>query len=293
MDKQTFLSNGGLDFTVSKVKMHTYNTLHADDYTETPFFATVNDQTGQALGPVRSKYTVKQNAELLDVILSKIGEGNYDLEQSKCGTFNHGRKVFFFIKHVHDTDWSQETASSYVYALSSHDGSQRLTFGIANQIHSCSNMFGVLMADKENNHTIKHTKGIESINENNELDSLIKRNLSGVASIMNKMQEVSYDQEIAEKIFDLIANTNTKRVFSTTKEKRRILEVCTQTERSQKGNTYYGLFNGVTRYLTHHTKVEGTTKDRLTYNIAGEGAKISSKVLKILVNDMRDKGCLN
>ena len=67
MNKQTFLANGGLDFTVSKVKMHTYNTLHADDYTETPFFATVNDQTGQALGPVRSAYTVKQNYELLEV----------------------------------------------------------------------------------------------------------------------------------------------------------------------------------------------------------------------------------
>ncbi len=161
MNRQEFLVSGKLDFTVSKQTMYTQSDI--TDYKETPFFATVNNTTGEALGPVRNAYTVKQNSELLDVVLNKIGEGKYNLNESKCGVFNHGRKVYFFIKTTHQSDWGQEKADTYVYALSSHDGSQKLVFGVCNQIHSCSNMFGTLMNDKDKNHIIKHTKSISDI----------------------------------------------------------------------------------------------------------------------------------
>jgi hypothetical protein len=291
MNRQEFLANGGLDFTVSKRKM-LYEGIYDGTY-NTPFFCTVNDMSAEALGPVRGAYTVKQNAELLDIVLDKIGEGNYDLSKSTCGAFNHGRKVFFFIKHSYDTSWQQEPAESYVYALSSHDGSQRLTFGVANRIHSCSNMFGLLMNDKENNHTIKHTKGINSLSKNKEIDNLIKRNLSGIASIMKKMQGTDIDQVVCDKIKSLIANIDTKRVNTSTKDKRKLLENCIYEEYQNKGRTYYGFFNGITNYLTHFATKERNEIESITYNIAGEGSKVSSKALNMIVNNMKERGCLN
>ena len=110
---------------------------------------------------------------------------------------------------------------------------------------------------------------------------------------MNKMQGVTPSEEVKEKIFNLIANTSVKRPTSTIKEKRKVLETCTVNEIAEKGDTYYGLFNGVTNYLTHHAKHEASNDEVLTYNIAGAGAKISSKALNMIVNDMRERGCLN
>ena len=289
MNRQDFLESGKLDFTVSKQKMYTIT----EDQTanETPFFATVNNTTGEALGPVRSAYTVKQNHELLDVVLNKIGEGKYDLEESKCGVFNHGRKVYFFIKTTHQADWGQEKADTYVYALSSHDGSQKLVFGVCNQIHSCANMFGVLMNDKDKNHIIKHTKSISDIEESNTLDEMIRNNITGIANLMKTMQrhEILISDEIVGDVMDLVANSKNKRKTAIYHERRELLSNSIVGEFREKGHTYYGLFNGITHYLTHSNKSEDSVMD----NIAGKASEVSKDAVQLIIKHMKDRGCLN
>lgn len=287
--RDLFLMTWGLDFNVSKRKLHLYNTKYGDDYNSTEFYCTVNDKTKEALGPVRSRYTVKQNTDLLDLVLDKIGEGNYDLENSKGGTFDKGRKVFFFIKYNMKTDWGQEEADSFVYALSSHDGSLRLTFGISNMIHSCSNMFGLLMQDKDNNHVIKHTKKIDDLKNNKSLDNLIKSNLLGVSSLMKKMQsvEVKYHSVIADKVMNLISDSNLKRKTAVHYKRRELIESAVNAEMNEKGSTAYGLFNGLTNYLTHSGEVS-----EVDY-LYGSSSKITTKALELIVNHMKDTGCLN
>ena len=289
MTKERFLINGALNFTVSKVPLHTYNTKYEDDYNKTSFFATVNDLTGEALGSVKSAYTVMQNKDLLDLLLEKIGEDNYDLQDSKCGTFDKGRKVYMFIRYKKiDADWGQEVANCYVYALSSHDGSQRLTFGIANKIHSCSNMFGLLMNDKENNHIAKHFSGAKE-RAAVSLEPLIESNVKGLASLMRTMQEhnISKHDSFVNDVLDLIADSSLKRKTSKWKERRDAALLSIHDEMEQKGDTYYGLFNGITNYLTHKANL------RLVHNLTGKGSKISNKALQMIVKQMRETGCLN
>ena len=289
MNKEELLVSGGLDFTVSKKKM-LYESVDESTF-NTPFFCTVNDTTKEALGPVRSAYTVKQNSELLDVVLNKIGEGKYDLEESKCGVFNHGRKVYFFIKTTHQADWGQEKADTYVYALSSHDGSQKLVFGVCNKIHSCSNMFGVLMSDKDKNHIIKHTKSISDIESSNTLDEMIRNNITGIANLMKTMQRfgISSSDEIVSNVMDLVANSNNKRKTAIYHKRRELLHNSIQGEFGDKGHTYYGLFNGVTHYLTHLADSEDNVMD----NIAGKASDVSKDAVKLIIKDMKEKGCLN
>jgi len=290
MNKETFLANGGLNFTVSKVPMHTYNTKYEDDYNATKFFATVNDSSGEALGPVRGAYTVMQNKDLLDLVLDKIGSDNYDLEKSDCGTFDKGRKVYMFINYKKmKTNWAQEDADCYVYALSSHDGSQRLTFGIANKIHSCSNMFGLLMNDKDRNHIMKHTKQMDDKSMSSSLENLIENNLKGVASLMRTMQchKIEYSDTFVSDVIDLIANSKNKIKTAKWHVRRASIEGCVMSEMDTKGDTYYGLFNGITNYLTHNANI------RLIDNIAGKGSKISNQALQMIVKQMRETKCLN
>jgi len=290
MNQEQFLANGGLDFTVSKRKIW-YNDPVIDDFHSTSFYCTVNDTTSEALGPVRSAYTVKQNSELLKIVLDKMGQGNYNLEESKCGSFDHGRKVYFFIKYVTQSAWPGEQSENFVYALSSHDGSQRLVFGVCSQIHSCSNMFGVLMNDKEKSHVIKHTKRIENIDANGSLQRLVNDNLAGVASLMRKMHESNHipTERFISDVKDLIANSQSSRLTQSYHQKRETLDTCVSNEMRDKGHSYYGLFNGITNYLTHQTGRE----DAFTYNLAGKGSKISVKAVQMIVEDMKMHGCLN
>ena len=96
---------------------------------ETPFYCTVNNRTAEALGPVRSRYTVLQNKDLLDGILDRLKPDTYDLTRS-TGMFQ-GKKIYFFIKLKSSVDipFANDVMDLHLYALSSHDGSQRFVYG--------------------------------------------------------------------------------------------------------------------------------------------------------------------
>lgn len=283
--KKEFLFIGNLDFTVGKQQMY-IEASNLKDHDKTPFYATVRQDSGAVLGCVTDRYVVKQNHELLDIILDKIGHEQYDLSKSKCGQFKGGKKVFFFIKIENQVDFGQEYADTFVYAVSSHDGSARLAFGITTQIHSCSNMFGLLMADKENQHIIKHTKRMEGLVEHNKLDELIKKNIEGVSRVMIALQSASPGEVFVKNILDLVGKIDGKRVLEETKRKRNELMDSIVSEMQDKGDTYYGMFNGVTHYLTHKTKENGSD-DWFDYNLNGKGSQIISDALKLMTNDMK------
>tara|TARA_B110000091_G_scaffold214337_1_gene267116 strand:- start:7408 stop:8286 length:879 start_codon:yes stop_codon:yes gene_type:complete len=292
MINQEFLASGGLDFTISKQKMYT-EASNMTDYDETQFYATIRNDNKKSLGCVTDRYVVKQNKDLLDTVLTKIGEGNYDLSKSKCGAFKGGKKVFFFIKINNKVDFGQEMADSYIYAISSHDGSARLTFGISTELHSCSNMFSVLMADKDNSHTVKHTKAIEQIVNDKSIDDLISRNTKGLSRIMINMQGTEVKQGFINQILDLVGRVDGKKVLEASREKRTLLAESIKEECKMKGNDYYGVFNGVTHYLTHKVR-ERQTEEWFDFNLNGKGSSITTSALKLIVKQMKEDGvCLN
>tara|TARA_R110002096_G_scaffold272843_7_gene466607 strand:+ start:200 stop:1099 length:900 start_codon:yes stop_codon:yes gene_type:complete len=291
--KERFLADGELNFKVSKVKMHTYNVVHNDDYNETPFYAVVNDTTGEALGPVRGRYTVMQNDALLNSILDKLEPGSYDLSRSRCGHFNNGKKVFFFIKLLKNMSVNSGTINDdvdlFLYALSSHDGSQRLVYGISTMMHSCSNMFATLMADKDNNHVVKHTKKIEEQN-GGFINELIKRNTDGLFNLFTIMSNNRPSDEFMYKIIDIVAKVEgKKRVVKNVLDKRKLLKESIDYEYASKGTSYYGLFNGLTHYLTHKHHEHTTWSSDYELLIGNSGA-YTKKALQMIIKDMKETG---
>ena len=146
MNRIEFLEKWGLDFLVEKQKSFVKDTSrpYADDcYIETPFYVTVNTKSNIPLGTVKSRYTVLNNHEILDKVLNALPEDSYNLDESVGGVFQNGKKVYMFIKMTKPEPlaFANDTMDCYVYALSSHDASQRLVLGVATKMHSCSNMF--------------------------------------------------------------------------------------------------------------------------------------------------------
>ena len=106
---------------------------------------------------------------------------------------------------------------------------------------------------------------------------------------MRKMQEVTIENEIQEKVLDIVANSKAQRLSAKYHKDREALTNCIAMECENKGNTLYGLFNGVTNFYTHHA----FENDKLISNITGSGNKKITSVVKALVNDMKERGCLN
>ena len=286
MTREEFLQCGDLDFTVSKKNLYLYDTMYDDDYNSIPFYCTVNDKTSIALGPVRKQYTVMQNDVLLDMILDKLEDGSYDLEQSRCGQFSGGKKIYFFIKLNGEDVFGDDKIDKYLYALSSHDGSQRLVFGISTRMHSCSNMFSILMSNKDNTHVIKHTKQVEQINTD-KINEMINRNMVGLKKLYTKLSEHEPSEDLINKTADIIASSKLKKIPKKTAARREELMRCIKYEMESKGNTYYGLFNGVTSYLTHNYRTNWSTDYEM---LTGNSNRYSNKVLNLLVKDLIDKG---
>lgn len=287
MTKEQLLTSGELDFTVSKKKM-LYESVDESTF-NTPFFCTVNDTTKEALGPVRSRYTVLQNADLLDNILDKLEPNTYDLSQSQCGMFGGGKKIYFFIKINSNIVIGDDHLDVYLYALSSHDGSQRLVYGISTKTHSCSNMFATLMADKDNNYVVKHTAKIEKDNKLF-INDLIERNLIGIKNLFTIMREHTPTSEFRGRFKDIVAKTEgKKKVIQAVKDKRRALDESITEEFASKGGSYYGLFNGLTHYLTHkHGEFSNWThKYEL---LVGNSNAYTKDALKLIIAEMREQG---
>ena len=293
MTKEEYLVNGGLDFTVSKCKM---SFVDYDGTHETPFYCTVNSKTGEALGPVKSKYTVLQNADLLDNILNKLEPDTYDLEQSKCGMFQGGKKVYFFIKMKSTMiiTGGSDAADVYLYALSSHDGSQRLVYGISTRMHSCSNMFGLLMSDKDNNHVVKHTKKISN-NNTSFINEMIDRNIVGMNSMFSTMKEHEFKPSYVSELMDIIVKKTGKdgrKLPEKSIAMREDLHASIKDEIVTKGANYYGLFNGVTHYLTHkHNKYTNWSPEYEM--LTGNSNLYIKSCLKSIVNEMKSNAQLN
>ena len=287
MTKEELLASGELDFTVSKRKM-LYEGTYDGTY-NTPFFCTVNDKTAEALGPVRSRYTVLQNADLLDNILDKLQPNSYDLSQSKCGMFGGGKKIYFFIKLNSNIAIGQDGFDVYLYALSSHDGSQRLVYGVSTKTHSCQNMFATLMADKDNNYVVKHTAKIEK-NNKMFINDLIDRNLMGIKHLFTIMQQHTPTPTFHNNFLDIVAKTaGKKKIVQSVKDKRNELSKSIALERENKGDTYYGLFNGLTHYLTHkhHEYTNWSPEYEL---LVGNSNSYTKEALKRIINEMRAQG---
>ena len=285
--KEEFLTSGGLDFTVSKRKM-LYEGIY-DRKHDTPFFCTVNNKTEEALGPVRSRYTVLQNADLLDNILNKLQPGSYSLAESKCGMFGGGKKIYFFIKLNSNIAIGEEGFDVYLYALSSHDGSQRLVYGISTKTHSCQNMFATLMADKDNNYVVKHTAKIEKDNKMF-INDLVDRNLMGIKHLFTIMREHTPTPTFHNRFLDIVAKTEgKKKIVQSVKDKRDEFSKSIALEREDKGNSYYGLFNGLTHYLTHkHHKYTNWSPE---YELLiGNSNSYTKNALKLIINEMRAQG---
>lgn len=251
-------------------------------------FAMVRSDNDEQLGTSKSEYTVVQNHEIYEIMVDICKTDN--LEIANAGTFNGGRKVFFFLKRPENITIGDDTVEKYIFALSSHDGSKSLALGIANKVISCQNQFNRFY--KSADAKITHSGNAE-----------IKiANLTQILQIHHKEEEKMYENfhrwqgnsvtkalvdQFTNRLFDVDLSAKQAMKISTRKENimQKVTEAISH-EIEDKGANMFALFNGVT-YYNNNLKMVTEKSDRENASLedifTGTGHNLNNKAYELLL----------
>lgn len=240
------IESTNLNWTVRKEELTTKSGIVIPDKV-----AIIREDNNTVLGVHGSNYEVYQNHEMME-LLHKISNST-GLQIHKAGEFGGGGKVFIQLKSD-DLILNGDKIEGYLTAASSHDGSTSLGFGTSTLTISCMNTFFRVFKNLDNK--LKHTSsmrpridqilfGIEKLLKEEQTTFEELKRLSNV-----EMKPIH--QELVTKMFFQLDNTDKLGELSTRmKNQIDVFEMDVLREIGEKGNTLYGLMNGLTRYTTH------------------------------------------
>ncbi len=240
------LSTTSLDWTVRKEEMLTKSGIIIPDKV-----AIVREDNNTILGVHGSNYETYQNFELME-LLHKISTST-GLEIHRAGDFNDGGKVFIQLKSD-DLILNGDKIEGYLTGVSSHDGSTSLGFGTSTLTISCMNTFyrALKNLDTKLKHTTSMRPRIDQILFG--IDKLLieEQNTFSELKRLSNVEMTPLHQELITKLFFNLENTDKVGELSTRmKNQIDVFEMDVLREIGEKGNTLYGLMNGLTRYTTH------------------------------------------
>lgn len=242
------LSRFGLNWTVSKQPL----TLPSGK--PTGFFGIVRDDVEHTFATAREGYEVFQNAELLELVNTSAGKLGLSIDRG--GLFKKGGLVYLQLESgsVKGIGKNNDTIKKYISAMNSHDGSMSLKWGTTNITISCSNTFWRACGQMQN--SVKHTIAMR-----NRIEETTKQIL-GVLDAEKSLYDTLYKFADAPATKQNIVDVN-KMVLGvdimgktddmTTYQINRLRDLSNAitSEMNEKGETLFGLFNGVTKYTTH------------------------------------------
>ena len=194
----------GLDFTVEKRKLFTYDTenQHSNPDTdiilpeiEVPgYFATVRNDTEQVLGVVGKDYEVVQNTDafsFFDVIVG--GEG---IQYETAGALGKGERIFITAKLPGYIKIGREDLiEQYLFLTTSHDGYGSITAAFTPIRICCNNTLNAAMRNHSNAIKIRHTA-----NAKDRLDEAHK--VMGISNQLSMQLEGIFNQWAKVRVTD-------------------------------------------------------------------------------------------
>ena len=234
-----------------------------------------NDNDGY-LGTVKGRYSILQNAELAEIM---VGLQNRFGGNLKGGDLKQGKKVYYQLS-LADKTIGPDTLKRYITCLNSHDGSSSIGFGSTNTVVSCQNMFHLAMRDLER---FRHTASASD-----RLAIAVKQFEQAMQSDEQLMQTfakfdgVQLSTEVTERVRNAIFAVTGDEISTRKQNLLNKFDYAVSHETAEKGNSLWGLFNGVT-YYTNHLETANKDERHLMY---GQGYKKNAKAFNILQKEL-------
>lgn len=280
------LEEFGLNWRVNKEKLYLH---HQDDLNETPFYATVRSDTRLPLGVVKDRYEPKQNGEILQ-ILRDAGE-KHDLQLHDAGVFNGGKRIFMLLKMPENLQVNGDEVEKYLFAMTGHDGSASLRFGLTNIVMSCQNQWNYFM--KRSKFTLRHTQSIH--NNATLLQEKIAHILLGeenLYAIFKRFLDTDVDTAFVQATIhhtmkmDKYLEKNDGEI--STRKENQILELAESVteEMDEKGGNAWGLFNGITHYANYKKSAPKRENGRLESILSGGANKFMTRGFQYMTKEL-------
>lgn len=283
---QEILVANDLDFTIQK------EALLDGKGRVTPYFGLFNSKTDECINTVKDGYTVSQNDEIVDLVLRGMESFGSDLEVSKAGSLNGGRKVFIQLAIEGDGIVGNDRIKRYVTIIDSNDGSTSLSIGIGDLTMSCSNQFAKFY--KQGEAKFRHSSSLAS--KLKTIPTLIELALS-----QSLRQMELYNHFVSNSISKELAHRMVKHVLGFDREFTSMDELSSKSSRSinimdklynhidreieDKGLNLWGLHSGITSFTTHEISVPNRDNGRVESVLNGSAYKMNQSSLEFVTRE--------
>ena len=259
MTLKEILSASQLDWEVEKVPLfsqcpESHFDMHGN-WSESGYYGIRRKDNLEILGVCTKQYQETQNEQIVERAMQIAESVSSEYEFHKALALNGGKKIFVQFEIPHPI----EDYNRYIFVVDSNDGSIGLSYGISNKVLSCANQL-YLFASKGK--TVKHTKSInikadeianeltiKLVNTDNQIDYLKNQRIND-----QKVRDIVKNVMKLPTHINAVSYDDNKVVSKKTKNKVDKLLDCIAKETTEKGDTLWGLLNGVTYYTNHVLK---------------------------------------
>jgi len=277
---QAMLEEFKLDWYVKKEPMLIN---HNGELEETPYYATIRQDSRQSFASVKAGYEVFQNHELAELVYRVAG--HLGRKVTRGGSFNGGGQVYL---QIENDPWNvgNDRIQRWASGINSFDGSTALRWSPETNTISCENTFWMAYHSMEN--SVRHTTNMRQ---------MIESSLKAIEGL-NKAEQTLYEAftrftewEAKSDHIKAVVQTATGIDMDKSQEEAekeystRALNTAQSlmesivSETNSKGKTLWGLWSGVTHFTTHKA---GSERTRDKSKALGHLAKVDNTVFEMM-----------
>jgi hypothetical protein len=282
--KEILVANG-LDFAIEKAPMFALD--KNGNQVASEYFGLINTKTNEVINTVKEGYTVSQNEEVVELVMRGIEPFGNDIQVTKGGSLNGGRKVFLQLAINGDGKVGHDTIKKFITIVDSNDGSTGLSVGIGDLTMSCQNQFFKFY--KSGQSKFRHTASLER--RIKEIPFLIETALSESLrqiQIYNEFASTEVSRDLANKMvkhllgFDKVYTSVDTLAEKSTRSINKMEAIYNAIERemNSKGNTLWGLHSGITYYTTHELSAPKRDNGKVEILLQGNGYNLNQASLE-------------
>ena len=271
---QEALKFAGLDFTVEKRKLFTYDNENQNGNPDTDiiipeievanFYATVRTDSETVLGVVGKDYEVVQNIEAFSFFDSIVGGDGIQYETA--GALGNGERIFITAKLPgYIKVGTNDLIEQYLFLTTSHDGFGSITAAFTPVRIVCQNTLNAALRNHSNSIKIRHTANAKDRLEQAHKVMGISNQLSTqLEQVFNNWSQVRITDKEVRKLIELAMVPNKEVLHNLQSGKQDELSTCfknkcdtafeyamsnpSQQQETTKG-TLFGVYNTVTGYF--------------------------------------------
>jgi phage/plasmid-like protein (TIGR03299 family) len=282
MPLHVMLEAARADYTVSLQPVYVSTQIGTDDgglpiFVNTEVeghYATVREGGAQpeamALGIVKGRYEVQQNADLAEVAQTIVGLGKGDACWDTMGVIRDGRVFFAYLRLPSlrvDPSGINDKINQGLVVATSHDGTMQNTIGFSSVRVVCQNTLSMALGGLTQKIGVKHTANAED---------RIKAAAAGLSMYINAQQRMTAEAErmmqvkgsdalnaVLKKHWPAIVADDASKTAVTKRDNVRGTIVRLYQDgpnnRQVTGDNGWGVYNAAVEYLDWEATVRGTT----------------------------------